>query len=249
MARYGCWNCGNGLDGEHFCRSCGKLQPHRKEVDYFLFFGLSRNLKVDAVDLEERFYALSRKLHPDNFYRALETERAASLEKSAVLNDAYRTLKEPLARAHYLVELEGEKVEGNNKNVPPELLEEVFELNEWLAELKTAGKESQTDDSHIQELRSQLEQAQANFKNRMEELYKDLGEQSVRWDQIIESGTLEGERRSVLRRLVELLSKSNYLRNLLLEVGGVLSQSSAGTKSRRNDEQAIPNLAVKLASH
>ncbi len=249
MAQSVCWHCGKGLDGEHFCRSCGKLQPHREQTDYFSFFGLSRHLQVDAGDLEKRFYALSRKLHPDNFYRASETETAASLEKSAVLNDAYRTLKEPLARAHYLLELEGEKVEGNHKKVPAELLEEVFELNEWLAELKTAGEGSQTDHGHLQELRSQLEQAQAKLKDRMDAFYEDLRELSERWDQIVARRAPEDERRSILRRLAELLSKRNYLRNLLREAGGVLLQSPAGNPSRRSDEQAIPNLAVKLESH
>ena len=103
--------------------------------DYFAVFDLPRHLSIDLKDLEKRFYALSRKWHPDLFARKSEKEREESLDATALLNDAYRTLKDPIARATYLLKLEGFDIgERGTKDVPPELLEEVFELNMALEE-------------------------------------------------------------------------------------------------------------------
>ncbi len=107
----------------------------RLPPDYFAFFDLPRNLAIDLKDLEKRFYALSRKWHPDVFARKSPEEREAALESSAILNDAYRTLKEPIPRTMYLLKLEGFDIgQQSNKDVPPELLEEIFELNMELEE-------------------------------------------------------------------------------------------------------------------
>src|SRR5580698_10374859 len=105
-------------------------------MDYFEFLDLPRNLAIDLKDLEKRFYALSRQLHPDLHSRKSPEEREQSLESTAILNDAYRTLREPIARAEYLLKLEGFDIgEQTTKDVPPELLEEVFELNMAIEEL------------------------------------------------------------------------------------------------------------------
>src|ERR1700745_1125450 len=107
--------------------------------DYFSVFGLPRKLYIEVSLLEQKFLQLSWKLHPDNFVNASEPERELSLKKSSQLNDAYRALRDPLARVEYLLEMEGERKEGKNKQqAPPELLEEVFELNESLDELREA---------------------------------------------------------------------------------------------------------------
>lgn len=256
-----CWNCGKSSSEEHFCPGCGKLQPHRGGVDYFRFFGLARKLGLDPGELEKSFYSLSRKLHPDNFYRACEREKQASLDKTAVLNDAYRTLKEPVSRAHYLFELEGEKVEGAGKNVPPEMLEEVFELNEWLSELKSAGPEGHREDGqggegHLREVRGQLEKAKAKFESQVEDFHQDLQGLSASWDRSIDSldsldaGSAAEEKHELLARLGQLLSRRNYLRNLLRDVGAALSVNGNDTRlgERNKNEHAVPKLEIKLES-
>src|SRR6267142_3623705 len=107
--------------------------------DYFAVFGLPRKLWVEMSALEQKFLQLSWKLHPDNFVNATEEEQELSLKRSSELNDAYRTMKDPVARVEYLLEIEGERKEGEKKQqAPPELLEEVFELNESLDELREA---------------------------------------------------------------------------------------------------------------
>ena len=135
----------------HFCSSCGKVQPP-VPVDYFTFFGFPRKLNLDTAELEKEFYALSRRLHPDLFAQANPEERAFSLEQSSMLNDAYRTLKDPIKRTEYLLRLEGVELEEQSKQatekaratgelkkqvVPPDLLEEVFELPAQLPRSQT----------------------------------------------------------------------------------------------------------------
>src|SRR5678810_557890 len=138
-----CRNCGAGapLD-EHFCPQCSRILALGRHGDYFAFLGLPRKLLIDPGDLERRFRDLSRKFHPDYFYNASPAERLASLERSSYLNDAYRTLKQPISRIAYLLEIEGmwtsaEKSGGQAaKQAPPALLEEVFALNEELDEVR-----------------------------------------------------------------------------------------------------------------
>src|SRR5258705_13721962 len=141
-----CPNCGAGAPlGAHFCPQCTKILPLQRQTDYFSFLGLPRKLNIDAAALEERFRALSRQFHPDYFYNATTAERRASLERSSYLNDAYRTLRQPVARIGYLLELEGlgTTTPGQASNEGPSaLLEEVFSLNEELdsiPELRSGG--------------------------------------------------------------------------------------------------------------
>src|SRR5207247_9850403 len=108
-------------------------------ADFFSFLGLPRKLRIDMPDLEQRYRALSRQFHPDYFYNAPPAERRAALEKSSYLNDAYRTLKSPVARIEYLLMLEGfdQSAGGSRQAGPPQgLLEEVFALNEELDEVR-----------------------------------------------------------------------------------------------------------------
>src|SRR5580658_3905574 len=112
-------------------------------MDYFEFLDLPRNLTIDAKDLEKRFYALSRQLHPDLHSRKSPAEREQAEESTAVLNDAYRTLRDPIKRAEYLLKLEGFDIgEQTTKDVPPELLEEVFDLNMAIEELRSGDADA-----------------------------------------------------------------------------------------------------------
>src|SRR3979409_2034769 len=141
-----CKSCGGGAPVDvHCCPQCTKILALGRQGDYFAFFGLPRKLSIEAADLEQRFRFLSRQFHPDYFYNATPAERRASLERSCYLNDAYRTLPQPIARVEYLLQLEGLAARGPeeaSKLVPPALLEEVFALNEELDEVRerrTAG--------------------------------------------------------------------------------------------------------------
>src|SRR5258708_571805 len=139
-----CRTCGGGAPVDvHFCPQCTKILTIGRQGDYFAFLGVPRKLNLDLADLEQRFRTLSRQFHPDYFYNASPAERLASLERSSYLNDAFRTLKQPISRIGYLLEVEGvwttaDKGGGNaSKQVPPALLEEVFALNEELDEVRS----------------------------------------------------------------------------------------------------------------
>src|SRR3989440_4397319 len=136
-----CRSCGAGAPvDEHFCPQCSRILALGRHGDYFSFFGLPRKLVIDANDLERSFRDLSRKFHPDYFYNAPPAERLASLERSSYLNDAYRVLRNPVARVEYLLGLEGlaptRSDDAGTAKVPPSLLEEVFALNEELDEIR-----------------------------------------------------------------------------------------------------------------
>src|SRR5687768_2422374 len=135
-----CRNCGAGAPvDEHFCPQCSRILALGRHGDYFSFFGLPHKLSIDLQDLERRFRDLSRQFHPDYFYNAPPAERLASLERSSYLNDAYRSLRNPVSRIEHLLAIEGlasAKSEAGAATVPPGLLEEVFALNEELDEIR-----------------------------------------------------------------------------------------------------------------
>jgi len=220
-----CWNCQAPVGGVHFCAACGKIQPLPKDASYFAFFGLPEKLRIDPAVLEQKFLKLSWKLHPDNFVQANEYERNLSLERSSELNDAYRTLRDPLARIEYLLEREGARKEGATKQqAPPELLEEVFELNESLDELREA-RESGGD---LASLRSRLESAQTDFQEKLDGTDAELSAVSAEWDAAIDahadSTARQNVRLALMSRMNEILNRRSYIRNLVASVAKELSE-------------------------
>ncbi len=190
-------------------------QATNATVDYFSVFGLPRKLSIDLSLLEQKFLQLSWKLHPDNFVNASEPERELSLKKSSELNDAYRALRDPLARVEYLLEIEGERKEGQTKQqAPPELLEEVFELNESLDELREA-KESGAD---LIELKGRLESAEDNFQEKLKEVDSQLQSVAKDWDAAVDAHADSAARKKLFAHMNELLNRRSYIRNLVANV-------------------------------
>lgn len=218
-----CWNCKAPSGGGHFCAACGKIQPLSREADYFAFFALPQKLHIDDASLEQRFHQLSWKLHPDNFVKASEYERNLALERSSELNDAYRTLRDPISRVEYLLLCAGVRKEGTTKQqAPPELLEEVFELNESLDELRDAKSEG----GDLAELRAKLTEAQQNFQEKLGEVDAELQGVFGEWDSALVGQEGEAARKSVMGKLNELLNRRSYIRNLVRNVGEELGQGS-----------------------
>jgi molecular chaperone HscB len=225
-----CWSCGT-MRAEHFCSACGKVQPP-VPVDYFTFFGLPRKINIDVANLEREFYQLSRKLHPDLYSGADAREQQWSLEQSSQLNDAYRTLKDPIKRTEYLLRLEGVELEEQSKAateqaratgqvkkqvVPPDLLEEVFDLNMQLEELRMQKKMGEDDPALIEEIgRQKLE-----LEEKHEALFQELQREWTEWDRAVDAGT-ETDRLMIRDKMVDVLNRRNYLRNLVRDVNEVL---------------------------
>ncbi|MGA2213717.1 MAG: Fe-S protein assembly co-chaperone HscB [Bryobacteraceae bacterium] len=170
-------------------------------TDYYALFGIPRGLNLSLDDLQKRFYDLSRELHPDRFMQKPEAERQRALDMSSALNDAYRTLKDPIKRAQYLLSQEGFDIgEQRSRDVPPELLEEVFELNMALEEMRGG------DDS----ARPQLEQAEKNFTGMLAETDRELGALFAKYD--------AARSRDLLAEIRNVLNRRKYIQNLVTEV-------------------------------
>ena len=216
-----CWSCQAATNGGHFCRACGKIQPLPQGADYFAFFGLPQKLTVDPATLETEFHKLSWKLHPDNFVRASEFERSLSLERSSELNDAYRALQDPIRRVEYLLLKLGLRKEGTTKQqAPPELLEEVFELNESLDELR----EARAGGGDLSSLRERLGAAQKHFQQKLAELDGELAAVGREWDAALDANADESKRAALLARMNEILNRRSYIRNLVASVANELAE-------------------------
>ena len=183
--------------------------------DYFSLFGLPRKLWIEMSTLEKKFLELSWKLHPDKFVNASPADQELSLKGSSELNDAYRVLRDPVARVEYLLELEGMRKEGEHKQqAPPELLEEVFELNESLDELR----EAKASGGDLGSLKQRLESAEKNFQKKLSEVDAQLQETAQQWDAALDANASDADRKGILVRLNELLNRRSYIRNLVTNV-------------------------------
>ncbi len=225
-----CRNCGAGAPvDEHFCPQCSRILALGRHGDFFAFLGLPRRLVIDQAQLERRFRDLSRQFHPDYFYNASPTERLASLERSSYLNDAYRALRNPISRIEHLLAIEGlppAKSDEGTAKVPPSLLEEVFELNEQLDEIRES-RESGADPAA---LRERLESARKPIDLKREEHEREVEALSARWDQQQAEGAAS-DRRATLDALRERLLERNYINNLLATIDREVASLEAQTRT------------------
>ena len=209
-----CRDCGGGAPVDaHFCPQCTKILSLGRHGDYFAFLGLPRKLNLDPAELERRFRDLSRQFHPDYFYNAPPAERRASLERSSRLNDAYRTLKNPVARIEYLIDAEGFGIRSPqeaSKAVPPALLEEVFALNEELDGIR----EERSAGAAADQLQARLVRARAPIEAKRDAHEAQLRELSARWDALPATAS-PADKHDVLQALRERILERNYINNLL----------------------------------
>jgi molecular chaperone HscB len=220
-----CWSCSVAHnESTLFCPHCSKIQP-AMAGDYFSVFGLSPRLNLDLGALEHEFHRLSRKLHPDRFARATENEREWSLADTALLNDAYRTLKDPIRRTEYLLKLHGAEIGEEHagkerrkhdmgaSRVPDDLLEEAFELNMQLEEMRMTRRAGEIDEN----LQRSLEQAKKKFDGLLDDVDSNLRVEWKVWDE----GDA-GARLASQKRMVALLDRRRYISNLVRDVSETL---------------------------
>lgn len=223
-----CWSCGKSLSvGSPVCPGCGKVQPPAGEANYFSVFDLPRKLTVDLKVLERSFYKLSRKLHPDLYAQAPAQEQQWSLEQSSLLNDAYRTLKDPVRRTEYLLTIEGVKLEAEKGDAekaaraPADLLEEVFELNMQLEEMRMNRKMGEDDP----QLRQDLEKAKVQFEGQLKDNDIQLEGLWSAWDTALDAG--EASQKGELKtQMIASLDRRRYIRNLVRDVNEALELQS-----------------------
>ena len=215
MARSMCWHCQSEMSGEYFCDRCVKVQPVSKELDYFTCMGLPRRLTIDQRQLESKFYELSRAFHPDFYQNKSADEQTISLGNSALLNTAYRTLRNPIERAEYLLDLEAGSVKEIRNSPPADLFEEILELQDTLNEYRSADRTSETQSTlraKLQSERNMLEQRQRAMEDALQQLF-------IQWDALQDRGKATSQARTerdrILKQMREHLSNRTYVKNIV----------------------------------
>ena len=201
-------------------------------MDYFSLFSLPRHLNLSLPELEKSFYAQSRRLHPDRFAARPSEEQAEALGRSSELNDAYRTLRDPVARTEYLLSLEGVQLEEQSRaatdaarrggtekkqGAPPDLLEEAFELNMQLEEMRFARGAGEKDKA----VEADLLAAQDRYTAMLNGIGSDLEALWTAWD-CAEDTADEPGKNAAKAAMIALLNRRAYIRNLVRDVQAAL---------------------------
>jgi len=194
----------------------GTLRP-TAWLDHFEFFGLPRTLTVDEASLETDYFALSRRFHPDFFVSSNADQQIIALEKTSALNNAYRVLKDPTARAEYIVELEtgtpfGESGEMNQ--VPRDLLMDVMEVRERIMDWQMG----ENDDA----AREQLNGDKAWAVTQQHESDVRIASLAEEWNDVHAQVDNEAGTASVVARLKDALSRRRYFSGLIRDIGKAL---------------------------
>lgn len=209
------------IDKFHFESSAEGEHPRRirtigsNTANYYDVFGLQPRLLIDVEALREAFLTLSREFHPDFFGNAEPALKAESERRTALLNNAHKTLRDPQKRAEYLIFLIADDIESNKNAVPPELLEEVFEIQEAGEELREARIEADEQklaaaEAKVIPLRDEVKQARAKLEQELEQQFADF-------DKLLDGGAAPESKlaREQLKRIRLTLDRMNYLRTVL----------------------------------
>lgn len=222
MARSMCWHCQSEMSGEYFCERCVKVQPVSKETDYFTCLGLPRRLTIDLNGLEAKFYELSRAFHPDFYQSKSETEQAISLGNAATLNSAYRTLRDPIQRAEYLLDLEAGSVKDIRTSPPRDLFEEILELQETVEAYRASDRASETGRQLFAQLvaeRQALDQRKQDMEQHLQRIFTD-------WDALQDRGEATNQARTerdrLLKQMREILSNRTYVKNIVNDLAATI---------------------------
>jgi molecular chaperone HscB len=210
-----CWRCQGETGTALVCASCGAIRPLPPGIDLFAVLGLPRRLALDPADLERRYLDASRSVHPDRFQTADARERDLSLAASAAVNRAYRTLRDPVARGRYWLELHGARLGENGPRVPAAIAAEVFETQEKLEELRGAGAGAAGVRGEVETLHDTLAARIAGLREELEARYAAENGDAPALDELH-------------RRLAEI----SYLGTLLGDVEEALGDGLRGTDRR-----------------
>ena len=212
-----CWNCSAQLDSPYQCDRCVKIQPWPNGTDYFAFLGLPRRLCIDLSEIEKRFLKLSRVFHPDFFQDSLPEERDISLVNAARLNQAYDTLKDATSRAGYILELESGAKRKPKKTVPPEIADEIIELQEILADYVSL----QENDPAKARTKSDLEKRHAAMQRQYEETLEHLDTLFAEYDRVMDEATspfepeVRKKKEDILDRIDQTLAARLYIKRIM----------------------------------
>ena len=205
------------------CPSCARVQeprivcidcqaPLAANLDCFAALGLPRKLTVDPAQLEETYHRLGRQVHPDRFATQPVKVREASSRVTAMLTRAYRTLRDPVARGGYWLELNGRKLAANNQQVPAELAELVFDTQEDLTELRQSPG--------APDVVAKLRDTEASVRGQLELLGVELTRNFAAFDRM--NGASPDQ---LFDELKTNLAQTAYLRTLLRDLAKTLDSA------------------------
>ncbi len=212
-----CPSCARRFDPCLICPGCGS--PIAAELNCFAALGLPRRLTIDPNLLERTYHEMGRRLHPDRFASSPELVRDASLKATALLTRSYRTLRDPISRGLYWLELNGEKLAENNQRVPLEIADLVFEVQEQIAELRDAANRPVEND-----LVAAIGKRREELQSLMNQANEELAANFTRWDQNADG---QNQRSALIAELKTILSRIAYLRTLIRDVDRGLENAKA----------------------
>lgn len=222
MPRGLCWHCQSKVAGEYFCDRCNKVQPVSQALDYFTCLGFPRRLMINPHQLETKFYELSRVFHPDFYQNKSLAEQTISLTNSAMLNTAYRTLRDPIQRAEYLLDLEVGAVKENQTTPPVDLFEEILEIQDTLTEYQAAAPASETQST----LRTTLHTKQHMLVQRQQKIDTTLQQLFAQWDTLHDcdetTDHTRAEREHLLKQMREKLSARAYVKSITSDLASTI---------------------------
>jgi molecular chaperone HscB len=199
-----CPHCQRETTSPEYCSECGRILPPT-ERNYFNVFGLPADrLEIDIPQLEKRFLELSRKYHPDRFASKTPLENQIAHEYSSAVNNAYRTLKEPVSRAKYVVERKLGSIEEKSAQVPTEMAEFFFEIHDLLDTIREAN--GNPPESALKE----VQKAEQELREKVKELEANLQESFALYDSAPEKKNLE--------KIKEILSERSYIKSFLRQI-------------------------------
>lgn len=202
--RIRCWRCKEPVPPAFFCSSCEAVQSLPSDSNYSALLGFGGGPAIDESELQKRYYDLSRRLHPDRFQTGSPEEQRASLQATALLNAAYKTLQDVESRGRWWLQYRGESLSKDNNQVPAPLAAQVFEIQEQIADRARAeGTERERLGEDLRRTGAGLSQRRDKERTKVENLLRD-------WP-----GDDDGDARAELKGV---LSELSYLRTLARDV-------------------------------
>jgi molecular chaperone HscB len=206
-----CPHCDQETKPGEFCDSCGKILPVQEGVDYYTILGYSGVvLCLDPSDMEKRFIELNKKFHPDRFASKSGLEVQLSHDWSSAVNNAYRTLKNPVSRAKYLVEKEFGSIEEKSAKVPVDMAESFFEVQDVMDTIRDA--DGNPPEASVREVR----RAEDELRGKVKSLEAQLQEKFREYD--------ANREKTVVSAIKEILSERSYIVSFLRQIDALLNQ-------------------------
>jgi len=143
----------------------------RQDMNYFELYEMPVTMKPDIQQVKQKFYELSRRYHPDFYTNASDEEQAETLEKSSLVNKAFKAFQNGDETIKYVLQLNGLLEEEEKYKLPPAFLMEMLELNEQIADAKM-----EDDTAALQQIQSTIHDIQSNLYEPVQQIVEHYQE-------------------------------------------------------------------------